>query len=71
MIDKNEVFATNDPTKYCNQCKDCIYRAQINVNDKTVNGWYKANCAKFKQPGNKSLYIINNEKDCQFYTKEN
>lgn len=55
---EGEIFTDNSKIKYCDDCKNCIYRSDGTI---WTNDYRKAYCAKYPYPTPKPIEVINNE----------
>lgn len=60
----NEILTDNTKISYCEQCKDCT---MWGIDDDPFSNKYtKANCAMYRDPDNKPMYVIYNQAPCPF-----
>lgn len=64
----DEIFTNNLDIPYAEQCKTCRYRLKSSVKGDLCPPYKHTNCEVYEK---KPTEIINNEKDCQFYKREN
>ena len=63
-----ETLSDNTQVETCKQCKNCLFKS-----DGTVwsNKYNKSYCRIYQYPRIKPLYVINNERTCEYYHNEN